>query len=330
MILRISAALLLSLTTVGISPGQSSSPAQRSLDIGQYVAELKSDSAAARRLKDHPEEAAALEERLQPEWVVAAGAETYAVHSDWLREQMKTLASDPSRADEISGRLVARLDAMEAGARAMMAPQSASVTTARGRLDEILKGREYRGVTGPSPLQGWWDRATDWIAEKLGALFSGVRRHQTLSTTLVWLLAAAVALLLIVWLVRTVLRSSKGTRLRLENPPVPETTEWARQALACADRGDYREAIRLVYCTAVARLEESGLWQMDSARTPREYLRLVPRDHLRPPLAALTMRFEGAWYAGRQVSADDFRGALAELGDLGCQLVWNPATASSF
>ena len=333
--LRLSGAMILCLimgSALRARPVEPSVPAgPHSLDLAQYVAELENDSTAARRLKEHPAEAAGLEKELPTVWVVAASGQRYTVTTDWLRERLNALESDPGRAAEISGELVARLEAMRAAAQAMTPAPLPTTVAARSRLDNILKRREYRGVAGPNPLRTWWDRITDWIAEKLSILFGKARHHETVSTILVWLLAAGVILLLVVWLVRSALRISTGTSLKLESPPLPERGDWARQALACADRGDYREAIHLAYGLALARFEENGLWQLNAAHTPREYLRLVPREHVRRrPLAALTRRFERAWYGGKAVSQEDFRGALVELGDLGCPLAWNQATANSF
>ncbi len=312
-------------------PAETSSPSQNLLDLQGYVAELEKYSAAAGRLKDHPEDAAALQRELPRHWVVTTGGQSYRVSTDWLRERLDALRSGRDHPSDASRELVVRLNAMKASAQALVTAEPAANDAARRSLDEILKRREYRGVTAPGPFRSWWDRATNWVADKLAVVFGSVGRHPRLSTSLVWLLAASVALLLVTWLVRSVLRASVDTRLRLEGPPVSETREWARQALACADREDYREAIRLAYWAAVARLEEYGLWQMERARTPREYLRLLPSDHAqRPPLTALTQRFERTWYGGRRVSAEDFRCALVELGELGCRLDWNQATANSF
>jgi hypothetical protein len=312
-------------------PAETSSPSQGPLDLQGYVAELEEYSAAAGRLKDHPEDAAGMQRDLPRQWVVTAGGQSYAVPTDWLRERLDALRSGRGHPSDISRELVIRLNAMKASAQALVTAEPAANDAAQRRLNEILKRRDYRGVAGPGPFRSWWERATNWVADKLAVVFGSVGRHPRLSTSLVWLLAAALALFLVTWLVRSVLRTSASTPLRLEGPPVSEMREWARQALACADREDYRQAIRLAYWAAVARLEEYGLWQVAHARTPREYLRLLPRDHAqRPPLTALTLRFERTWYGGRRVSAEDFRCALVELGELGCRLNWNRATANSF
>ena len=311
-------------------PAEISSPSQNPLDLLGYVAELEKYSVAAGQLKDHPEDAAALERDLPGQWVVITGGRSYRVSTEWLRERLDALRSGRGHPSDITREVVVRLNAMKASAQALLIAEPAATDAARRRLNEILNRRDYRGVTGPSPVRSWREQATNWVADKLAMLF-GSLGHARLFASLAWLLAAAVALFLVTWLVRSALRVSASTRLRLEGPSVSGPREWARQALACANRGDYREAIRLAYWAAVARLEEYGLWQMERARTPREYLRLLPYDHpQRPTLNALTVRFERTWYGGRGASAEDFRCALVELGELGCRLDWNRATANFF
>lgn len=301
---------------------------QTALDLHQYIAELESKSIAAGRLKDHPDEAARFLAQLPTEWVVTAGGQSYPVNTAWLRSRVSALESDHNRAGEISEELVARLDAMRSGAQAMSTDQVMSTSAARASLETILRRREFRGVVGPSPVRNWWNRFTDWLADQLMRFFGGIGRHRVLSTSVMWLLAAAVGLFLLAWLIRSMLGFSRTTRLKLESPPAAEIEDWGLQALACGDRGEYREAIHLAYRLALVRLERSGLWETDRARTPREYVRLLPGEHpRRQPFAALTARFERAWYAARPASAEDFRGALAELGDLGCGLNWTRATA---
>ena len=61
------------------------------------------------------------------------------------------------------------------------------------------------------------------------------------------------------------------------------------------------------------------LFRSDDARTPREYLRLLPSGHgRRTILTDMTYRFEQIWYGGRTATADDMQHVIAGLKDLGC------------
>jgi len=95
---------------------------------------------------------------------------------------------------------------------------------------------------------------------------------------------------------------------------------WLQRAREAAGDGNYRGAIHLIYWSAISWLESQGAWIPDRARTPREYLRLLPAQApQRHRLYALTQRFEPVWYGGRPASAADFDAMLQELEELGCR-----------
>jgi hypothetical protein len=115
-----------------------------------------------------------------------------------------------------------------------------------------------------------------------------------------------------------------GTRLETIMPvamPVSakEWPIWMSEARAAASRGEWRDAIHLAYWGGISFLEAGGAWRPDLARTPREYLRLLPATSAQhPTLHALTVRLEGVWYGMQTASADGFEQTLAELERLGC------------
>ena len=87
-----------------------------------------------------------------------------------------------------------------------------------------------------------------------------------------------------------------------------------QQARSAAARSEYRDAVRIIYGAAVRRIGDAGTWQVDPARTHREYVRLLPDDSSqRPPLLAITICYERVWYGHAQASAVDYEAVLAEL-----------------
>ena len=93
---------------------------------------------------------------------------------------------------------------------------------------------------------------------------------------------------------------------------------WLQDAHQAAAAGAWRDAIHLLYWASISRLESSGLWPADRARTPREYLALLPQESQhRPDLSALTGSFERTWYAGRHAAEGDFRRVEQIAGRLG-------------
>ena len=91
------------------------------------------------------------------------------------------------------------------------------------------------------------------------------------------------------------------------------------EAAALIRAGRIRDGARVAYRAGVHRLEEEGALRVDEARTPREYVRLLPRVHRRhATLSALTTTFERIWYGSRAAAPDEGDKILALLQDLGC------------
>jgi hypothetical protein len=112
--------------------------------------------------------------------------------------------------------------------------------------------------------------------------------------------------------------------------PSDDPRQWARDALAAADRGDYREAVHCAYWAAVVHLETLGVLKRDRARTPRESLRsLDPHPNEQDLLREFTRRFELIWYGYRPASANDWSEARSHLEKMGCLTPSTPATANS-
>jgi hypothetical protein len=105
------------------------------------------------------------------------------------------------------------------------------------------------------------------------------------------------------------------------SPGAPSAREWQlwlKDAQAMAAENRWREAIHFVYWASIARLESRRLWPADRARTPREYLGLLPgADPRKPSLTALTWSFERTWYGGRAAASSDFKAALEMASELG-------------
>jgi hypothetical protein len=93
-----------------------------------------------------------------------------------------------------------------------------------------------------------------------------------------------------------------------------------QEARLAAEGGNWRDAIHLGYWCGISFLEAQELWRPDTARTPREYLRLLPSasEH-RKTLGTLTRTFELVWYGTQEADENAFSEALAQLEKLGCQ-----------
>lgn len=212
-------------------------------------------------------------------------------------------------------------DARQAAEPAQAAPD---YDAQRRALAAILARREYQGVTQTTARE----RFLEWLANQLDAIFGALMglgaRMPWIGFVLRVLLLGGVCLLLVWMLVRIERRS----RIRLldDSPAVglvPSARNWQlwlRDAQAMAARGFWREAIHFLYWAAIARLESRQLWPADRARTPREYLRLLPAaDPRREGLTALTRTFERTWYGGREAGSAEYQSATQQAAGLGVE-----------
>ena len=193
---------------------------------------------------------------------------------------------------------------------------------ARRSLSTILAQKEYKSVNKTicanvlcsgllNPLDKLFDhlvgigRHVPWLARALRALFIGM-----VCIALVWLL----------------IRIERRSRIKLSPDLVPaghapstrEWKLWLADARNMADQGAWREAIHFLYWSVISRLESNHVWAADRARTPREYLRLVPNaDPRKEHLTHLTRSFERTWYGGRPADPSDYQSAVKVAEQLG-------------
>ncbi len=306
----------------GLAQSNPATTAPPSLDLSDYVVELDRWRDAVVEAQQDPAEAAALRKQLPEYWWVSVDGDRVAVSTAWLRKELEAIEKGPgSRAtrEQIQQRLQTLRD--EAVRLAGLPTATPSPAEARQKIDEILKRKEFRGVRGPT----WWDvlreRIALWLIDLIRRLFGITGVSAQTSRVLVWILIGASGLLLAIWLVHRLMRREEPVKLAIGESRLAAKSwqERASEALAAAECGNFRDAIRLAYWAGVYRLEELGLWKTDRTRTHREYLKLLPPAHPeRETFADITRRFELVWYAGRQSSAPDFEVVVKNLEKLGC------------
>lgn len=210
-------------------------------------------------------------------------------------------------------------------AQAIQTPQPAPGYAAQRRaLTAILAQRQYQGVTQTTVRE----RFLEWLGNALDEIFGKLMgigaRSPWIGFVLRGLLLAGLCLALVWALVRIERRSR--IRLVADAPGFPAAPSarnwqlWLRDAHAMEAQGLWREAIHFLYWAAIAHLESRHLWPDDRARTPREYLRLLPAsDPRRAGLTALTRTFERTWYGGREAGSADYRSAMERAAELGVE-----------
>jgi uncharacterized protein DUF4129 len=299
------------------------------LDLHAYLAELETWTAASERLKEHPEEAATLRRTLPKAWSVAVDGGRFEVSTQWLDSGLASAQKDPQAAARVAAQMKIRLAAMQASAQALESPAELDAQLAHGKLENILKRREFRSSHGPSSWDQWRDRFLAWWADRLSALLGKLHGHPAVAGGFLWTLIAGAVGAFGVWMVRWVLSRPAGQGLDLvAADSSPESwQDLARQAFDASGRGNYRDAVHLAYWAGIHRLEELGLWRAERTRTHREYLCLVPPGHpLCEALSTMTVCFEQVWYGAEAASREDFRFALTLLEKLGCAFPSTPVT----
>ncbi len=171
---------------------------------------------------------------------------------------------------------------------------------ARTAVETILAQSEFQQSAASRWREQLQERVGKWFEDSWARFGGG--RGAARGTALVFAWAAALAALIGLgfWLARTIADRPRGAALGLGSGAAtrPRARELALRALAAARLGHTRDAVRCAYGAALVRLEEQGVWRIDEARTPREYLPMLPAADSRhsgdarpdPPLRADLVR----------------------------------------
>ncbi len=290
----------------------------RAFSIEEYKAELDRLSTLAGRAADDPTAADTAISELRGDWRVESSGQTFDVRTGALIDEFERAKDSGGR--EVVNDLQNQLKALRADAEEFEQTPPDPEST-RSALNRILERREFHQVRGPS----WFDRLKyriiEWIFRLLSRFF-GSSSAPIVGRTLVWTIVA-VAVIVVAFLVLRAIRET--ARFQSVVPQVVPVSAkgwhvWMREAQAAAAAGLWREAVHLAYWAGISFLEQSGMWKPDQARTPREYLRLLPAESShRPTLSTLTRRLEETWYGNRQAEPETFSEVSKLLENLGCR-----------
>jgi len=285
--------------------------------VSEYIAELDSLASTARQLV-HPEDVPKLLNDIPPVWRIQTPQQTFEVRSEWLRQELNEWQKNPSR--EIQDRVFAQLQTLRSEA-ASFQDSPKDVSQKRVLLKGILAGREFQNIHGPTWLDRFKQRVVELLIKLLGRVFHS-SAIPTIGNAVVYGLMALALLAVAYWMYRTI-RNNAGVEAIA---PLSLSVSgkgwkvWMKEARLAAEGGNWRDAIHLGYWCGISFLEAQELWRPDTARTPREYLRLLPSasEH-RQTLGTLTRTFELVWYGTQEADENAFFETLAQLEKLGCQ-----------
>lgn len=302
---------------VGLTVAAPLAAADAPLTLQQYVQRLDESRAAIQQASKEPQKPGQLLGDLPDFWQVEADGKIYEIPTQSIRRDLGAWQKKPD--DAALARIVQHIETLRYEAQSYDKSPAVSVSQ-RILLNNILSRSEFRDVHG----QTWQDRLKQRITDLLFRLLERVFSSTTvpvIGNVIVYSLIILAVLALAYWLYRS-LRDS--ARLETIMPvAVPVSAKgwliWISEARAAADRGDCRDAIHLAYWAGISFLEMQGSWRPDIARTPREYLRLLPANSAhQPALRDLTMRLESVWYGMQTANEDGFKQTIAELERLGC------------
>jgi hypothetical protein len=292
----------------------------RVFSFPEYVAELDRISEFAKHTDTDSDSAASGIAELRGGWKVRSDGRVFEIPTGTLFDQFEKLQKHPD--GEGRDRLLESIAAMKADAQGFQqAPPDASSSGVRAALTQILARREFHQVHGPTWLDRLKIKILSWIVHLLTVTF-GSSAAPTVGRVFVWGLVAAAVLALAWFIYREMKRNARLETIMPEVLPVSakQWRIWLAEAQAAAARGLWRDAVHLAYWGGISFLEESGMWRADQARTPREYLRLLPADSQhRAALSTLTRQLEVTWYGNQQAGPETFSQTLTHLEELGCR-----------
>jgi len=309
-------ALLLALW-IAPKPSTAQTESTGSLTVPEYIHTLDDSISAIQRIKEQPQRAADFLKGLPSAWNVQSDGAHFEVSTESIRRDLGAWQAKPTNAplDLIQQHLETLR--YQANQFETAAPDLAS---RRSLLNEILSRKEFRNVHGETWMDRFKQRIRDFLFRLMGKVISA-SAIPIISDILVYALILIAVLALAYWMYRSLRDDTRMDTILPANLTVSakEWPIWLSEARTAAARGEWRDAIHLAYWAGISFLEAQGAWRPDRARTPREYLRLLPATSThQAALRALTIRLEGVWYGMQAAGSDGFEQTLAELERLGC------------
>jgi hypothetical protein len=192
---------------------------------------------------------------------------------------------------------------------------------ARAVLQDVLSQRAFAHTRDDAWAVRARRRAGEWLTDLWARLVGNTLARPSAARAVAWILSTVAVCVLLAWLLRLATRNRRADAFELA-APVRGGPSWralAQEAAHLIRAGAIRDGARLAYRAAIQRLQEEGAFTSDAARTPREYLRLVPDTHRnRSALSRLTGAFERIWYGSRPATGDEGRQIVTLLQELEC------------
>ena len=156
------------------------------VDTSGSLAELDRWSAAAKIIKDQPEQAAAYRKALPRAWPVSVRGQQFEVPTDWLAKDLDSIHTKPATAAPVCGEIQQELDQMRSAAEAFEQEAGPNPVQARTRLTAVLKRAEIREVHKRGGLDESRGRMSVWFANLDETLCGGLDSHAEIGRVRTW------------------------------------------------------------------------------------------------------------------------------------------------
>ena len=294
-----------------------------SASVAEYRQQLRDIAQKVEDLKPHPEQAGRLVSEIPNQVTVKTSTGEVTVNYKNLQDDLAVFShADEQKRAALLTKIQNYVQALNAAAEAYE-KTGADLSSAHGKLNQILARHEFNKVKGPSAKDALLTKIYRWLSRLLSKLAFGKGSRFDWMQLFIYLLVGAAVTLLLFWTIRRLRRPREELPQREIIPFAPSARSWRTwlaDARALAQQQDWRNAIHLAYWAGISYLEEHGAWKPNRARTPREYLRLIgARAAQYPVLAALTRKLELVWYGYGMALESDFEETLGQLEQLGCR-----------
>ncbi len=206
--------------------------------------------------------------------------------------------------------VTAQIDALLAS---QQLPQSQAQPNARTQLEAVLSRFEI-DTQFSVPI---WQRVLRWLGRWLQRL-SELGGGQAAGGVLIFA-AIGVTGLVVFWAMRR-LRGEISAESHLPLLPTDDHNLTAQAAFdnaqQNADTGDYRNAVRYLYLSALLSLDERDQLHFDRSKTNREYLRSIAGSEFAPTLRGVIDVFDRVWYGFRPIDSATFTHYRQQVRDL--------------
>ena len=190
-------------------------------------------------------------------------------------------------------------------------------------LDRASRRLDLDRLSLAERIQRWFDDLLERIRPRQQTSAGGAA-GRIVGSVAGWAIVVVGSLLLAVllsyWLRRLlggILTDSVARPRRTESGEPATATEARKLASAQAQSGDYRQAVRSLFLSALLHLREGGLLHYADSQTNRELLAsLPPQSPARPHLEPVVETFDRVWYGIREPDEQTFNAYRREVNAL--------------